>query len=86
MAKNIPQVRRGQLIETPHGPGFVSMFWGMQLGTTVDQVAYFVYLVTPRPAKFGYPFYCAAELRQLNPTIYFPAHRGEILRPNRRQP
>jgi hypothetical protein len=80
--RNMTQVTKGMLINTPHGQGFLSQVWPMQEGEKVDQCAYFVCLLRERDPKFGYPFYSAAELRALNPSIYFPAHRGEILRKN----
>lgn len=78
--KNMQQVKIGQLIETPHGIGFLSFVWPLQVGDRVWQCAYFVFLITPRDPAFGMPLYEAHELRALNPSIYFPAHRGEILR------
>jgi hypothetical protein len=77
--KNMQQVKRGQLIETPHGIGYVSYFWPMQEGEKVNQVAYGVYLLQGRAPEYGYPFYSASELRPLNPSTFFPAHKGEIL-------
>jgi hypothetical protein len=78
--KNMPQVRKGQFIETPHGAGFVSFMWPMQVGERTNVVAYFVFLITPRPPEFGMPLYESSELRPLNPGIFFPEHKGEILR------
>jgi hypothetical protein len=78
--KNLPQVTKGQMIDTPHGIGFLSFVWPMAVGHKENQCAYFVFLVTPRPAEYGMPIYEAHELRNLNTGIYFPAHKGEILR------
>ncbi len=85
--RNMPQATRGQLVHTPHGEGFISQFWPMQIGDELELVAYFVFLLTPQPPEYGYPYYSARELAPLNPGTFFPYHKGEILQKmNRSEP
>ncbi len=77
--KNMPQIQKGQTVNTPQGKGvFIMAGRWIENNQLIDEIGYRIQL------QQGTVDFEVATLRRLNPSIFFPAHKGEIAFKNER--